>query len=127
MNIPESWGQRADALVASLMGACALSLTIFGLYEAYRTVDVMPFATIFILAEIGWWAWISHSFWQRWHCGHFLHAAWHVAVALPLALLSILGIISVAPATAMTPPSCAVSDRLFEHLLRSLIWWWQNA
>lgn len=126
MEIPESWGHRADALVACLMGGFALSLTICGLFVICRNCAIMPFAIIFLLAAISWWAWIGYSLWQRWNHGHFLHAAWHVVVALPLSTITLLSTICVAPAKIVAVPSPWGFDRLFQQIFHSLLWWWQQ-
>jgi hypothetical protein len=126
MKIPELWGYHADAFVACLMGGFALSLTISGLFVSCQSCEIMPFAIIFLLTAIAWWAWISHSLWQRWHQGHFLHAAWHVVVALPLSVLSVLSTICVAPAKIIAMPSPWGGDRLFQQIFHSLLWWWHQ-
>lgn len=126
MKIPESWGYHADALVACLMAGFALSLAITGLFVTCRSCEIMPFAIIFLFAEIGWWTWISHSLWQRWHKGYFLHAAWHILVALPLSILCVLSTIFVAPAKFVALPAAWGTDRLFQQIFQSLLWWWQH-
>jgi hypothetical protein len=123
MKIPESWGHHADALVACLMAGLALSLTITGLVVAYRSCEIMPFGIIFLLAVISWWAWISRSLWQRWHNGHFLHAAWHFVVALPLSILSVLSTICVVPDAKLALPPPSGSDPFIQQIVHSLFWW----
>ncbi|MFY7817497.1 MAG: hypothetical protein ACOVRB_03945 [Akkermansiaceae bacterium] len=126
MKIPESWGHHADALVACVMGGFALSLTIVGLFVTCRNSEIMPFAIIFLLATSGWWAWIGLNLWQRWHMGHYHHAAWHVVVALPLSTLSIFSTLCVSPSKTVALPSAWGSERLFQQILHSVLWWWQQ-
>ncbi len=120
---PEQWGHRADALVACLMASCALALTLSGLWITYRCEQVMPFLLLFFVAAIAWWAWISHSLWNRWHAGRFYNAAWHVAIALPMSALLLASILTQAPSAQIGPRSPWPIDRLVQHLISSVEWW----
>lgn len=126
MNIPESWGYRADAVVACLMASFALALGLCGCLVAQFCDCVMPYLALFPVAEMVWWTWIGHSFWQRWHHGHFSHAAWHIAIALPLALLCVVSCLVTAPHMPVAAASPLGTDRLFQKVFLSLVWCWQQ-
>jgi hypothetical protein len=123
MDVPEQWGHRADAVVACLMGACALALTMCGLWVTYRCQQVMPFLLLFFVAEIAWWAWITHSLWNRWHAGRFSAAAWHVAIALPMACVVLTSVLTQAPQSQVCQCSPWLADRLTQQMILSLEWW----
>jgi hypothetical protein len=123
MDVPEQWGHRADAVVACLMASCALALTMCGLFVTYRCQQVMPFLLLFFVAEIAWWAWIAHSLWNRWHAGHFSAAAWHVAIALPMAALMLTSVLTQAPQMRNCQCSPWLADRLTQQMILSLEWW----
>lgn len=126
MNISESWGYRADACVACLMGALAFALGICGCVAAYHSKCVMPYLALFPVVEMIWWTWIGHTLWLRWKHGHFSHAAWHVAIALPLALLTVVSCLSYAPHLPVSAMSPFWPERLFQQVFLSLVWWWQQ-
>ena len=127
MNIPESWGHKADAVVACLSAAVALALFLAGFALVHVSTRVMPYIALFPLVEMAWWAWIAHTLWRRWNDGCYPHAAWHIAIAVPLASLSIVSCLTHAPLSPISAISPLWTDRLYQQVLCSLLWWWQQA
>lgn len=123
MEVPEKWGHRADALVAYLMAICALAVTIYGASIACQSCTVLPYLFLFLSMVSLWLGWIVHSLVMRENRGYFSPAAWHVAVATPLATLSLLSLLVRGPHLEMTFFSPMLSDRLIMHILLSLQWW----
>jgi hypothetical protein len=123
MEVSEKWGHRADSLVACLMAGCALAVAIYGIAHTCYSYVVLPYLWIFFSLEMVWLAWIIRSLVILARDGHFSPAAGHVAMALPLATLSILSILVTVPSRQAALLSPMMSDRLFEHLLRALHWW----
>ncbi len=123
MDIPESWGNRADAVVACLMAACALALALCGLATTYQCPYVMPYVLLFFGVELLWWMWIAYSLLSLQRDGHFSHAAWHVAIAIPLACLGFLSLICVTTSQC-SHQSPLLSGRIFEKIFFSLQWWY---
>jgi hypothetical protein len=122
MDLLEKWGRRADALVACLTAACAVALAVIGLRSIALSEYLMPFLPMFLFLELMWAAWIFHSLIHVLRDGHFAHAAWHVAVALPLAFMGTLSL-SCLPQYTYIYQSPFLFDRIIQHLALSLHWW----
>jgi hypothetical protein len=126
MDVPEKWGHRADATVACLMAACALVVAIYGVTYTYQSCVLRPYLLIFLCLELLWFGWIIHSLVMLARSGHFSPAAWHVAIAIPMASMGILSLLIWVPNSEPTFHSQLISERLIEHILLSLRWWIQQ-
>lgn len=122
MDLLEKWGHRADAVVACLTAACALALGLYGMMYMVRCQYVMPFVLLFFLLELVWWLWICRSLLGLMREGYFTHAAWHVAVALPLTVFCTLSL-SCMPHQSCSHLSPFLTDRILQHIAWSLHWW----
>ena len=123
MEVTEKWGHRADALVACLMAFCALAVAIYGITYTCQSFLVRPYLLVFVSLQLLWFGWIFHSLVMRAQRGHFAPAAWHVAIALPMATLCLLSVMVCSPQHEKTYFSPVLSERLLEQILLSLRWW----